>query len=432
MATIKYFIKTKSKNILTNIYVRVKHGRSIDLTAKTEKFVLPENWNPNAETIRPKADIKDKDDFKDKLIELRRHIEDELGKIRDKQNIEKDWLKITIQKFWNPEKFEEKKITLFGFIESYIKLSRERVNPASGRKIALSTLKKYGTCFNHLKQFADKENRLIDFDDITVQFYHDFTTYLTKDCNLATNTVGKQIAVLKGFMSAASDQNLTTNIEFRKRSFKIITEESESIYLTEEVLEVLWKKEFPQKPNLERVRDYFLIGCWTGCRFQDWDLINSKNVKSDLLIYEQGKTGIKVTVPLHPVVKEILDKYDGQLPEKLENQSFNRSIKEVCRMAEINSPETKSITKGGVRKIEKFKKWEMVSSHTARRSFATNLYKSGFPAISIMAITGHRTELAFLKYIKVTREEHANLLQQHWQKLQMIKDKEKETENKNE
>ena len=110
----------------------------------------------------------------------------------------------------------------------------------------------------------------------------------------------------------------------------------------------------------------------------------------------------------------ILEKYDGKLPEKLKNQPFNRAIKKVCKKAKIKTEETKSITKGGIRQTERLKKWKMVSSHTARRSFATNLYKSGFPAISIMAVTGHRTERAFLKYIKVTPEEHAELLQEHW------------------
>jgi len=79
--------------------------------------------------------------------------------------------------------------------------------------------------------------------------------------------------------------------------------------------------------------------------------------------------------------------------------------------------EMKSITKGGKRITEAHPKWELVTSHTARRSFATNLYKSGFPSISIMGITGHRTEKAFLKYIKVTPEEHAMLLQKHWSKV---------------
>ena len=76
----------------------------------------------------------------------------------------------------------------------------------------------------------------------------------------------------------------------------------------------------------------------------------------------------------------------------------------------------KSITKGGKRCTSIYEKWQLVSAHTARRSFATNLYKSGFPSISIMAITGHKTESSFLRYIKVSKEEHAKLLMLHWQK----------------
>ncbi len=416
MASVKYFIRTNNKNKPANIYVRLKEGRSVDATAKTGKFILPENWNNNSGTIRPKAEIDNKDKFSDDLKFLRRHIEDELLNTRDKINLEKDWLKTVIDKFNNPEKYKKNKITLFRFIESYIESSKNRINPSSGKKIASSTLKKYGTCFYHLKEYVKREEKQIDFDDITIDFYYNFMKYLTKDCNLATNTVGKQIAVLKGFMSAAVDQGLTNNTDFRKRNFKIVTEESEAIYLNEDELDKLWKHDFSEAEHLERVRDYFLIGCWTGCRFEDWDSINSKNIKNGFLIYEQGKTGQKVRVPLHPVVKSILYKYEGKLPAKLQNQPFNRAVKTVCKKAKIKTKESKSITRGGVRTTKRYKKWKLVSSHTARRSFATNLYKSGFPSISIMVITGHRTEKAFLKYIKVTPEEHAELLQQHWLK----------------
>lgn len=422
MATIKFFNRTETKNKLANIYVRLKEGRAIDMTAKTGKFTLTENWSNKSGNVRQKADMLNKDELRDDLKELRRYIEDEFLKVPDKTNLANNWLKITVDKYWNPDKYEEKKITLFSFIESYIVLSKNRINPATGKKIAESTLKKYGTCFNHLKEFANNEKRELNFEDITINFYYDFTKYLTKDCNLATNTVGKQIAVLKGFMSAATDQELTTNIEYKKRSFKIITEESESIYLTEQELETLWNYDFSGNKPLERVRDYFLIGCWTGCRFEDWDSINAQNIKGGFLIYEQGKTGYKVRVPLHTVVKAILEKYKGKLPDKLKNQPFNRSIKHVCKIAKIKTKESKSITRGGIRETEIYKKWKLVSSHTARRSFASNLYKSGFPSISIMAITGHRTEKAFLKYIKVTPEEHANLLQEHWLKMRKIKD----------
>ena len=121
-----------------------------------------------------------------------------------------------------------------------------------------------------------------------------------------------------------------------------------------------------------------------------------------------------MAIPLHPIVLEIWHKYNGVLPQSISNQKFNDYIKEVCALAGVDGAELKNITKGGLRAQHSFKKYELITSHTARRSFATNLYLSGFPSISIMAITGHKTERAFMAYIRVTEREHSELLRPHW------------------
>ncbi len=141
-----------------------------------------------------------------------------------------------------------------------------------------------------------------------------------------------------------------------------------------------------------------------------------QDIKYGMIHITQGKTGNKVWIPMHPVVESILEKYEFEIPSIITNQKFNEALKVIAEKAKINTPFHKRITKGGVSRSTEYPKWQLVTSHTARRSFATNLYKSGFPSISIMQITGHKTETAFLKYIKVTPEEHAKLLQMHWQK----------------
>jgi len=57
--------------------------------------------------------------------------------------------------------------------------------------------------------------------------------------------------------------------------------------------------------------------------------------------------------------------------------------------------------------------WECISSHTARRSFATNYYLQEFPIVHLMKITGHRTEKSFYKYIKISKLESAKRLSIH-------------------
>jgi integrase len=60
--------------------------------------------------------------------------------------------------------------------------------------------------------------------------------------------------------------------------------------------------------------------------------------------------------------------------------------------------------------------YECISSHTARRSFATNLYLDGYPTIEIQKITGHKTETSFMKYIRVTKLDAAKRLSAHMKK----------------
>ncbi|WP_423130635.1 site-specific integrase [Gaoshiqia sp. Z1-71] len=187
--------------------------------------------------------------------------------------------------------------------------------------------------------------------------------------------------------------------------------------MNEKELDILYNLDLVENKRLDRIRDLFLVGAWTGCRFSDFSTIGPDQITNGFLYVQQAKTGAKVVIPLHPVVKAILQKYNGILPDAPSNQKFNDYIKEVGELAGINTPTAKRLTRGGKRITQSFPKWELISSHTARRSFATNLYKSGFPSISIMQITGHTTEKAFLKYIKVTPEEHAHLLAEHWKKF---------------
>ena len=84
-------------------------------------------------------------------------------------------------------------------------------------------------------------------------------------------------------------------------------------------------------------------------------------------------------------------------------------------------PVSKEITKAGKKVTLHLEKWEMISSHTARRSFATNEYLNGTPSITIMAITGHKTEKAFLKYIKVRPKEHAEKMKSLWERREFMR-----------
>lgn len=298
------------------------------------------------------------------------------------------------------------------FFNYYIELCDTRLNgQRSGQTISYKGKREYARTLYYIQEYEKDRKVRLEFDKIDMDFYEDFVAFL-QSLNLATNTIGNKVTFLKALMEAAYKRGLTENIKYK--SFHALSEESDSVALNEEELQRVAHCNLSRHPKLERVRDLFIAGCWTGLRFSDLSLLSPIHISGGMINMRQQKTDKPVVIPVHPEFKRIWDGYGGKLPRVISNQKFNEYVKEVCKAARLRTKVQKAITKGGKRIVTVYEKWQLVSSHTARRSFATNLYKSGFPSISIMAITGHKSEAAFLKYIKVSKEEHARLLAEHW------------------
>lgn len=390
--------------------MRLVDGRDLTMYAKTEEYILGKHWDNKTHWIASRAKFDRERELTASLNDLKAKIEDKYLQDRKAGKTDKTWLKTAVDKYYHPEKYEEHKPrTLFEFIQHFIDRTDDR-NPVSYKQV-----REYNRTFYYLQEFCEEKGKEYDFADIDLEFYEDWVAWLQKK-NLAKNTIGKKVQTLKIFLNFASEKEMPVNRQFKSHRFKNLSEESDTVYLNEKELDQLYKLDLSVTPGQEKVRDIFLIGCWTGCRFSDLPQVTRKNIKDGMIFITQGKTGNKVWIPMHPVVNAILEKYDFEIPPMITNQKFNEALKKIAKKAKIDEPFHKKITRGGVTRSTEYKKWQLVTSHTARRSFATNLYKSGFPSISIMQITGHRTEAAFLKYIKVTSEEHARMLQAHWQK----------------
>jgi integrase len=217
-------------------------------------------------------------------------------------------------------------------------------------------------------------------------------------------------------MNEAFDLKYTKNLEFKHKKFSMSEVETDAVYLTEKEINDLYNYDFSREKRLEGVRDLFVFGCFVGLRFSDYSTVEKENIVSidgDLFIKViTEKTDQLVIIPCHPLVLELLQKYESNynsLPKSLSNQKFNEYIKEVCKKAGLTE-------KGRLSTDPKKGLCECVTSHTARRSFATNLYLDGYPTIEIMKITGHKTEKAFMKYIKVSKQDAAKRSSQYMKK----------------
>ena len=135
--------------------------------------------------------------------------------------------------------------------------------------------------------------------------------------------------------------------------------------------------------------------CYLGLRFSDYIKINQNNISNGFLDITMHKTNERVSIPIHPYALDIIEGYNYILPQ-LSNTKLNKQIKTVCKYAEIDDIVIQS--------EKSFYKYELVTCHTARRSFATNGYLSDVPIRDLMRITGHKKETTFLNYVQVKRD----------------------------
>lgn len=413
MANIKFMIRDMESENEQTIYVSSRFGRNDKLMYATTLKVEPLFWDEKKQRVKNSKYCLNKDDINATLTNIESKINLFITDSASKGNpVTKDDLKNLLDVHFG------KKIAaahdFHSFFEEFIRLCDTRISPhRGGQTIDYKTKREYARTYYYIQEYEKKRKLRLDFRNINQSFFNDFVAFL-QELELSTNTIWHKTVSLKAVMKAANEQELTDNTKYKL--FKNVSEESQAIALSENELDLLAHFDFSHSFRLERTRDLFLIGCWTGLRFSDFTRIREENIKNGMLTIQQQKTNEFVTIPLHPVFLRIWEKYKGILPSNISNQKFNDNLKDVCREAGLNEHVLKSITKGGKKQTTIYEKWQLVSSHTARRSFATNLYKSGFPSISIMQITGHKTESSFLKYIKVTREEHARMLMMHWQK----------------
>lgn len=276
------------------------------------------------------------------------------------------------------------------------------------KRYGVGTIKVYRLWQNQWNEFQKKKKQKYNFDHITVDFYKVYTSHFAEK-KYTTNSIGKQVKVLKAIMRAAQEEGLHNNGQYALKAFKTLHNTTTEIYLTEKELNTLYELKLKKKPNQELARDVFLVGCYTALRYSDYSRIEPKHIKGNFLHITTQKTRKKVIIPLRPELKKILAKYKNKLPKTYE-QKVNKYMKDVGEVAKINELIHVEKVKGGMTVIMELPKFKMIKTHTARRTGATLMYKAGIPTVDIMKITGHSTEKNLLNYIRMSEEETAQRL----------------------
>lgn len=384
----------KLKRILWT-YEPHKDGRcDIKLTSridrKTKVFstgysVLPTQWDKNGQVVKRNHPLYQGYNFA--LQKLQHELEDHLLRGGTFEDFRK----------------KESSISLTAYCEKVIKKAEKGLLP-----LKENTIKSYRGTHRRLKEYAEHFNlpdTELSLDKIDIAFYDRFCEYLKDFSGCGAPGISKHIKIVKSLMSSSLEENLHTNEVFRAKAFKRPPAKPTSkIYLSRDEMEKIEQLDLSGQPMLERERDRFLLAYWLLMRFSDVTRLERELVFAlegkRYLRYRSEKTGVEATLPLKQSALDLLEKYNFKFSYS-SNVQANRHLKTIAAMAGINTRVSQDSINGP--------KSNFVTTHTARRSAATNLYLDGVN-MKMIADLGGWTDMESLRlYLRASGLETAQI-----------------------
>ncbi|OYD44268.1 hypothetical protein CHU00_17660 [Sphingobacterium cellulitidis] len=309
-------------------------------------------------------------------------------------------------------KKEEATNLLFEYIDKYI-----FENSLSRVKGSLSVYKSLKT---HLQSYQNERKVKVKFSEMTHDFVQDFQNFLfthttQKGKTLNNITIAKQITTLKTFLGYAKKSGIDVHDGYK--DFIVKRQKLEVIALTEEEFYKIYNLDLSGNDRLDRVRDVFIMSIMIGYRYSDLKQLKRYHIKNnDTIILTTQKTVKPIVTPLNAIAKQIINKYqnDEKPIPVISNQKYNKYLTELCKMAEINDEVEIIRFKGAERIVSVYPKWELITAHTGRKSFATLLLAKGVAPQIIMELGGWSDLKSFMRYIKVNEDTMRSAVTNAW------------------
>lgn len=413
MATINFLYRSTKPEAFLNIRLLFRLNDSdYQIGGKSKIKVSKDYWkNHHGKTRIKDIDIKNQQtEVNNEINNLENYILNAFNNINP-EKISKKWLKNEIDFYYNPpEELPQVPKDLISFIDYY--LERKQYDITENRKQRVKVVKR------KIERLEKSLGQKISVDNVGENFKKEFVEFGNLN-QYSNNTQQRDLSTVKTICSYARKMGLETHPELD--DLKIKGETVNHVYLNTTEMEKIKNLQL-EADYLANARDWLLISCYTGQRVSDFMRFDSEMIRFEneryFLDFKQQKTKKLMSIPFIKEAREILKKRNGKFPRATSHQRYNDYIKEVCELAGLDeltkgkmmtciTPEKDKPTRNDYRRITgTFEKWELVSSHIGRRSFATNHYGK-IPTTYLMYITGHGTEKMFLNYIKKSNTDMA-------------------------
>jgi integrase len=415
MGKVKYNLRKPSSKTETVIML-IFHFEGDKLRLSTGKSILPKNWNANKQRAKETMEFKEHHSLNQYLEKQSSIIIDEYNNLVNTTGyIDKDVLKENYLNH-NPHKRKRAR-TFWEFFEEFIEYKRSQLGNVkdydnSLRKHLLATEKLYKTkaTFEGVKKisngFTDKMKKYLTEEAINSKG--------TK--GLTVNSIGKQFKNLKVFLNWCFENNFIP--KFSIKHLVNTTEEVDAVYLEQDEIDKLSNLKLKDE-NEKRVRDGFILACNTALRFSDLSSLRSSHIvykgnKGTIHIQQTKTRGSKIAIPINKISEEILKRYDNSSPiNGITSIQFNNIIRDLCKRVNIDENVVIYRTERGKRVEYDHKKYDLVSSHTGRRTFCTLMMKKNVPIDMIMSVSGHKSYKNFFRYLKMKPTQYAEEIRKY-------------------
>jgi integrase len=363
-------------------------GEAIPMTLTTQEFIETKNWDNKQQrakgrTGKARTLNQNLDNLEQIALEVLRGLRID-GVLVNNLSV-KTRLKIRLG--------YAHQNTFFAFVDKLIEQKKQKGYEYKSFKSSLELLKAF-----------DKN---LTFEKITIDFYHELIAFLLER-NYKLNYINSVIKNLKFVMREALQYSLHRNLDFQRKGFKkIALGKDYKLALTPAEIQKIYRADVPAA--LQKIRDLFVLACDTGLRYQSWSELNNKNIQEHhgqlMFIILTKKTQKKIAVPASPRSLEILKRNGGQF-NVISNSLMNKQLKKIGALAGLTN-EVKIIEQRKEGRVVEVPVYSLITTHTARRSFITNLKKNRVQDADIMKMTGHQNLKTLMIYDQETEIENA-------------------------
>lgn len=376
MAQVAFYIKRPDAKTPQRVFA-LYHIRGKQVKIYTPISVRPQDWSTSSQ--RMKSSAINAAPINDKLSEIRRQIEEVAYRLQLNDELTPERLKAEVEKDTGGTRTAVRKNTL-DQIDEWI--------AAAERKHRHQTIKNYRTFKGHFERFCTKKHISPSLLSINQEFIRDFAEYLIEDAKLLNTSRWSVLKTMKTFLGWAYEEGKTSNRIFekiRKKDFHVI--EPVIVRLTEEELQAITNLDLFDNPGLANARDLFLLQCNLGVRYSDLIKLTPENIDGDFVRLTTEKTRKAVSIPLLPDARRLIEQ--AQPPRPISNQKLNNYLKEIAKRAKVDTPVIIPEFRGTARKNITKPKYELIASHTAKRTFVSLMIAKGVPVETVMKITGN-------------------------------------------